>query len=194
MRRTFYVPRRFHPAYSLLGRYVQRVIGDERRAEALFLVVLSMILLGLLLVQCLAWTFLNPAASWLSQVGALTLCVVTCVLGYKPAITVTCTEIGLCLCQGLRALKLDYTEITSIETISALLFHRHYRRYAATEAFVNRMERDLLLLETTHGPVVIGLPPRDHAALVLHLEAQQTSPFAVLVLDAPTELGIGSHA
>ncbi len=57
VRHTYYVPRRFHPAYSLLGRYVQRVIGDERRAEALVLVVLSMILLGLLLVQYLAWTF-----------------------------------------------------------------------------------------------------------------------------------------
>ncbi|MFQ5571422.1 MAG: hypothetical protein ACE5G0_17225, partial [Rhodothermales bacterium] len=147
MRRTFSVPSRFHPAYSLLGRWMQRLLGDTRRAEALFIVALSMILLGLILAQYVAWMFLKPAivaepigtvamTFWGCQIGGVMVCVLTCVLGFRPALTVTTTEGGLHLHQGTHTLTLAYNDITSVEPISPLLFHRHYGRYAATQVFI----------------------------------------------------------
>ncbi len=190
MHRTFYVPRRFHPAYSLLGRWLQRATGDERRAEALFLVVLSLLLLALLLGQYLAWALLSetilaaptgPAAVafWLAQGAGAGLCLTTCVIGFKPAVAVTADPAGLFLKQGRRTLTLAYDEIASAGPIPALRFYRHYARYAATLVFVNRHLDELLLLETIHGPVVVGLLAPDRAALLGLLEAHRAPTFEV---------------
>lgn len=178
---AIHVPARFHPAYSLLGRWMQRRLGDARRAEALFLVALSMIVLGLVLAQFLAWLWLQSAiladptgpvamAFWLGQVGGLMLCLFTCVVGFTPAVGVTMAATGLCLRRGSRERILPYAEITSVESITALRYYRHYGRYAATDAFVNRLTPDVLLLHTPGGPVALGLPPKDHDALRRHLE------------------------
>ena len=171
---------------------MQRRLGDVRRAEALFLVALTMIALSLLLAQYLAWIWLQPAiladpagsvalAFWLSQVGALMLCLGTCVVGFTPAVVAAVTPTGLHLRRGKHERTLSYGEITSAESISALRYYRHYACYAATDAFVNRLTPDVLLLHTARGPVALGLLPKDHAVLRHHLEDRLAPPFAMPV-------------
>jgi len=171
---------------------MQRRLGDARRAEALFLVALSMIALGLLLAQFLAWMWFQPAiladptgptaiAFWLSQVGALMLCLFTCVVGFTPAVVITMTPTALHLRRGRRERTLRYDEITSVESISALRYYRHYGRYAATDAFVNRLTPEVLLLHTLDGPVALGLPPEHHDAVRHHLEDHLALPFEMPV-------------
>ncbi|NNF58181.1 MAG: hypothetical protein HKN04_08055, partial [Rhodothermaceae bacterium] len=70
--------------------------------------------------------------------------------------------------------------IECTERITADACHRHWRRYAATQAFVNRLPDELLLLRTTSGPVVLGLAPdaldRLEAHLAEHLEVESAEP------------------
>lgn len=188
MRRTFYVPRRFHPAYSLLGRWLQRRVGDVRQAEAFFLIILALLLLALLLAQYVAWVLLKPAilaaptgtvalAFWGVQAGTFTGGLLACAVGFRPAVSVTVTASGLCLEQGRRMLTLALEEVEATTPISALRFHRHYARYAATHVFANRVTPEALLLQTAFGPVAVGLLPADHAALQTLLEARLALAF-----------------
>ena len=178
---TFCIPRRFHPGYSLLGRGLRRLVRDPLRAEAFFILALTGLALLWLLVQYAVWAFLQPAPSapagpaalrfWAVQGGALLFLVLTCVVGVAPAAVVTCAPGGrLRLRQGRRRLALDNAEIKAIKKITPLRYHRHERRYAATQAFVGRLRHDLLLLRTARGPVVLGLAPQDQAALQRHLD------------------------
>ena len=191
MHRTFHVPPRFHPAYSLLGRGLHRLVGDAQRAEAFFLVALSMLALGLLLAQYFAWMVLKPVilaapagpvamAFWLGQVSTVALSLSTCVVGFAPALAVTLTPTHLHLRQGRHERVLPYDAIIATESISALTYHRHYRPYAATQAFVNRMTPEVLLLHTPEAPVALGLLPEDHDT-VLHLLEDRLAP----LFDAP---------
>lgn len=186
LHRTFYVPPRFHPAYSLLGRGLRRLVGDARRAEALFLIALSMLALGLLLGQFFAWMWLKTAilatplgpvamAFWLGQIGAVAVCLLTCVVGFVPAITITVNPTHLHLRQGRHECTLPYGAITSTESVSALTYYRHYRPYAATQAFVNRMTPQVLLLHTPEAPIALSLLPEDHDT-VLHLLDEHLTP------------------
>lgn len=167
-------------------------MGDVRRAEALFLITLSMIALGLLLGQFMTWLWLQPAilaeptgpvavAFWLSQVGGLMFFLLTCVVGFTPAVVVSMKSTGLHLRRGTRERILPYTEITSVESIAARRYYQHYGRYAATDAFINRLTPDVLLLHTPDGPVALGLPPDDHTAVLHHLENHLAPPFAMPV-------------
>lgn len=161
---------------------MRRAAGDRRRAEALLIAALVGGLLLLAGGQSVAWLLLRetieqqPRGSvtvlfWLGQLGAALGFVLLGLVGFQPPITVTCTPNGMMLRQGDRALALPYPTIASAATVSALAFHRHWRRYAATHVFVNRIPDELLLLRTTAGPVVLGLAPADQTALVEHLEA-----------------------
>ena len=180
---SFHISCRFHPAYSLLGRGLRRLTGDARRAETLLVVVLMGGLLVLVGSQTLAWTLLQDVleqaprgpvalAFWGGHFGALVAYVLIGWVGFQPAITLQCTPKGLELRQGRRTLTLSYQTINTAEPVDVLVFHRHWRRYAATYVFANRLPDKLLLLRTTSGPVVLGLSPADQRALVAHLEAQ----------------------
>ena len=179
----FHIPRRFHPGYSLLGRGLRRLTGDVRRAEALLVVVLVGGLLLLVGSQTLAWTLLQDVldqaprgpvalAFWGSHIGALVTYVLVGWIGFQPAITLQCTPKGLVLHQGRRTLTLPYSAINTVEPVDVVVFHRHWRRYAATHVFANRLPEKLLLLRTTSGPVVLGLSPADQQALLAYLEAR----------------------
>ncbi|QXD16494.1 hypothetical protein GQ464_005975 [Rhodocaloribacter litoris] len=186
---SYVVPRRFDPTRSLLGCAIRRRVRDARRAEACFIVGLAGVLLALILAQYLAWALLHETIRaggtagtifWLAQPGLLLVCLGTCVLGFRPAIRITAGAGGLCVEQGGEVCRLAYAEIRGVETISALRFHRHERRYAATRAFVNRLEDPLLLIRTAEGPVVLGLRPadtlhlRDHLAVRVRVPAGET--------------------
>lgn len=157
--------------------------------------MLSGLALTLLLAQYLAWALLQPAIEtapdgstaltfWVGQVGMFALIVGACVVGFKPAITVTADEDALRLQQQDRTLALPYDAIDEVTTITALRYHRHWRRYAATHAFVNHPQEDLLLLHTDEGPVVLGLPPDDHEVLFDHLASHRTPSFSLQTASA----------
>lgn len=189
---TCSIPGRFHPGYSLLGRWMRRRFHDERQAEAWFIVTLAGIVVGLAVAQYLAWTVLqlvHPAPSptvlglfWAAQLALVLLSGLTCLLGKQPPVTVTFGTDALYLHQKPRVVEVRCDRITAAESISALLFHRHYRRYAETRVFVNRVPPTLLLLHTDDGPVVLGLPEEDRHAVLAHLEARDhTSRYGVNV-------------
>ncbi|HMB94209.1 MAG TPA: hypothetical protein VKP65_25390 [Rhodothermales bacterium] len=164
-------------------------MDDERQAEAMYLIVVSMLLLMLLLAQYLTWALLgstmqaDPATLlfWGAQGVGVVLFVLLGILGFKPAVTVTIEPEGLHLCQGKRTCAVPYDEMDTVEPLEPLLFHRHYARYAATQTFVSQRPTTLLLIKTAADPIVVGLRPEDHLALLHHLQAELTPTF-----DLPT--------
>ncbi len=184
----FVMPARFHPGYSLAGRWVRRRVGDPRRAEAYFTLTLVGVMAMLAPAQYVVWALVQEAvlanpggptalAFWGGQIAAVTLYAATCVIGFQPPVEVAVMPGGVRIRQGKDALTLASDEVLRMETIPALLFHRHHRRYAGTRVFVNRMPPEVLLLHTKEGPVALGLAPADRAALIAHLQARAPFPF-----------------
>jgi hypothetical protein len=189
------IPARFHPGYSLLGRWLVRLTGDRRQAEAWYIIVVMAVGLGLLLAQYLGWALLKPTiqaapagpeamAFWLGQIGGVLAFLLLGCVGVQPAVTVACSPYGLDVTQGRRHHFVAYGDITSLTTITPECFHRHYSRYAATRSFVNRLPDALLLIRTAERPVVLGLGTEDRAHLVAHLEGRHI----VLTTDEPVHI------
>jgi hypothetical protein len=59
-----------------------------------------------------------------------------------------------------------------VETITARRYHRHERRYAATQAFIGVLGDTVLLVRRANGgPVIVALPSDAQAALHERLSA-----------------------
>ena len=171
------VPAALHPASSLLGRLVRRWSDDERQAESRYIVAAALVLGGATLAGQWAWVVWGTEGEmalgfFAAQVvgglfvGGFTL------LGWRPALHIRADDQRLTVQRGAETLDLPYEAVTSVERITAAAYHGHWRRYAATFAFVNRLPADLLLLTTARGPVVLGLPAGDLARLEAHLAGQ----------------------
>lgn len=185
---TFTAPRRWHPGYALLGRWLRRR-HDARRAEALQLVVLTTAALALVLSSSLAWALWHPAfaaapggpaiaAFWAAQAGGALLLALVGLVGWQPPLTVTAGPAALTLRQGRRRLHLPYAFIEHVAPLDPLRYHRHYARYAATRPYVYHPAGPLLLLGTARGPVVVGLPPAALDALAAHLATRRAAVLA----------------
>lgn len=162
--------------YSPLARMIGRRVGDARRAENLFILAAVGLFLGLMLANQIVWAFIREEALarpegplalgfWAAQLGALFLYAFGCVIGFKPEMVLTWTPEGLRIdSQGSgRFVAADL--IRSVQPISPQVYHRHFRRYAATEIVVNRLPEELLLVDTVEGPIVIGLEADDRLLL-----------------------------
>ncbi len=171
------IARAFYPPASPLGRWLGRRARDARQAESVYIVAVALVLTAASLVSQWSWILLGEAALgtpltlWLLGAhggGGLLLGWLT-LWGWTPAIAVTARAERLEIAQGDTALVLSYDAIDRAERITADAYHRHWRRYAATRCFVNRLPDALLLLRTDAGPVALGLAPADLARLDAHL-------------------------
>ena len=182
---SFHAPRRFHPGYSWLGRWLRRRT-DRLQGEALHLLVMTAATLVVLLVHYLSWTLLHErfsasfaweASYWMSQVGLLATALGVGAVGFRPALTVTCDAEALNVQQGGRTISVPLDAIAAVEEITARRYHRHERRYAATQAFVGTLgDAVLLLRRTDDGPIAIALPADAQAALRDHLATALAHP------------------
>lgn len=166
--RAFHAPPRFHPGYSLLGRWLRRRTGDRRYGEALHILLATGFVLVLIFGHFLsaALLFTSAPAYWLVQAGLVGLALATGVAGVRPALTVRCTADALHVVQGRRTLTVPYAALVAARRITARRFHRHERRYAATRIFLGVLDDEVLLLHLEHGgPVALGLPAPELAAL-----------------------------
>ncbi len=163
------IPRAFHPPAALLGRWIRRRARDARQAESRYIVAAALVLTVASLVSQWSWILLgegalgSPLALWVlgAHVAGGLLLGWGCLWGWKPAVTVVVGTAGVEIGQGDDTLTLAHGDIERAERITAAAYHRHWRRYAATHAFVNRLPTELLLLRTDAGPVVLGLAPAD---------------------------------
>jgi len=186
--RTFRSPRTYHPSYSLLGRAFRRWVGDRLRSEALFLVTVSGLLLGLLMVHYLGWALLQPMMTganasewqigfWIGQVASVLLVTAIGLIGFRPGVTVQLTTDGITLQQGNESARLDRDRIDTVRLISARLYHQHYRHYARTRIFAGKTATEVLLLDTDDGPVIVALESMDDLiTLHDHLTQAVTTP------------------
>ena len=156
--------------HSVLARWIQRRTDDRLRAEGWFVLALVGLGLALLTAQYAGWILLHPTlqaepggpvalAFWGVQIALLVGAALLALLGVRPAIEVAWDGTELHIQQGERHLTVSAEAIDEAAVIPARLYHRHYRRYAATEVFVNEMGEEVVLLTTPTGPIVLGLPP-----------------------------------
>jgi hypothetical protein len=171
----------------LLGRLLRWATGDRLRGEATFILTLTGLGLLVLLAHYLGWALLQPVIErdnaqawqmgfWFAQVASVLLLAAVGLIGFRPPVTAHVGDGQVSLRQGKRSLSLAANEIKEVSSISARLYHLHYRHYAATHGYVGTLEGDVLLLQTARGPVVVGLPEEDQSALA---EALTFEPDAV---------------
>ena len=185
MTHTFQSPRSYHPSYSLLGRAFRTWTKDRLRAEAFFIVALTGLALLLLMGHYLGWALLKPTLTsnpswqllfWAGQLASVAAWIAIGLLGMRPGVTVACTPDALEVTQGSRSCTVHYDNIEDVDTISAKTYHRHYRRYAATQVFVSQLPDEVLLLQTPEGPLVLALPNSDDQNdLRTHIETARTT-------------------
>ena len=185
MTRTFEAPRSYHPSHSLLGRAVRAWAGDRLRGEALFIVVFTGLTLALLMSHYLGWALLKPvltanpswqALFWGGQVASVLALIGIGLVGFRPAVRVQCRPNAVLLTQGNQSCTLPHASIGKIERVSARRYHRHYRRYAATQVFVSTLPDEVILFRTEDGPVIVGLSdPEAQTSLIDHLESARSS-------------------
>jgi MFS family permease len=178
--RTFQSPRSYDPSYSLLGRLLRYWTGDRLRGEALYVVVLTGLALALLMSHYLGWALLKSTLAehpswqvlfWVGQLASVALLAAVGLVGLRPGVTVVCTPTGLEIEQGSRARTVPYEAVEAVDTVSATRYHRHYRRYAATDVFAGQLAEEVLLLRTDRGPIVVALADlEDQDALRAHVE------------------------
>jgi len=191
---TFHTSRRFDPSHSLLGRAVRRWTGDPLRGEAVFYLVLSALVLALLMAHYLGWALLQPLMEadateswqvlfWIGQLASVGLVTAIGGIGFRPGVEVAFDPetASLHLQQGASERRLGPSDVREATRISAQRYHMHYRRYAATDAFVAEATDDMLLLRTADGPVVLALPSADALETMrAHLTAQEADPASVM--------------
>ena len=188
---TFIIPGVWRPARSLLGRWIRAHSVDERQAESTYVVVVVLAAIGLVLIHILLWTLFREArgsdAMWVFAVIEALVggpVAAAAFVGWAPAVTVRASRRGLIITCGRgsgkghieegpgaedgpdeRELSIPYDAIHDVTRVDARTFHRHYRRYAETRVFANRIDDELLLLKWNGVPVVIGLSAGDLGAL-----------------------------
>lgn len=185
MPRTFDSPSTYRASYSLLGRAVRTWVDDRLRGEALFIVTLTALSLGLLLSHYLGWALLKQFLAahptwqmvfWGGQLASILVLAGIGLVGVCPAVRVTCSPNAVTLRQGDRSCTLPLSSIEEVALISARRYHRHYRRYAATRIFVSVRPNEVIRLRTDKGPVIVGLSELEaQSALLDHLKAAHTS-------------------
>ena len=168
VRRRYIIPSRIHPAFSAVGRWIGRRCGDSRQAESLHIAVTVLVGFGLLLVQAMSWTFFHPQVGlnlWVSA-GALVAFVALFLLGRQPEMTVEMRADSLVVRRGASEDRVPLGRIERTSIIDDQLYYRHYRRFARTRAYVNRIPPTLLLIDTTDGPVVLGISESEQQELI----------------------------
>lgn len=170
------IPRRFHTGYSLLGKAVRKRIGDRLYAEGMYILILAAILICAVLAFYLGWALLQPVIQTeqdafifaCAQAFVAMFIFMTCIWGYKPALQIEYSSEALVIKHGDLARRISAGSVRSCSPLSALDYHRHFRKYGQTLFFSNRSSDHLMLIRTDDGPVVLGLPEQNWEA-VRHL-------------------------
>jgi hypothetical protein len=178
--RRYIIPSRIHPAFSLIGRRIGKRCGDSLQAESLHIAATVLVGVVLVLAQALSWTIFPHA---LSQdlsflVGAFVVFVALFLAGRQPEISVEMHSDALVVKTKPSGIRIPLGGIDKTSIIAGQLYYRHYRRFARTRAYVNRIPATVLLIETAEGPVVLGISESDQQELI-DLLARTAAPFEV---------------
>lgn len=180
VKRRYIIPSRIHSAYSPIGRWIRRRCGDSQQAESLHIAAVALTGFGLILAQALSMALLPSTLSQNAAllVGALAVFVLLFLAGRQPKITIEVQTEALVIRREARETHLPFGRMRKTSIIDDQLYHRHYRRFARTMAFVNRIPATVLLIDTPEGPVILGVSESEQQEL-RRLLATAAAPYEV---------------
>jgi hypothetical protein len=160
--------------------------------EAVYLLSLTLLLVLLGMTQNITWALLQPAMAagesidiiyWIAQLFAAAMCFGIGIFGFQPGFSIRIDEMGLGVEQAGRSWIIPHPHIERVVMIPTIVYHRHYRRYARTLAFMGAKESHVVLVETREAPLVLGLPAMACDSLIGQLEQRrkhtEAAPFVV---------------
>lgn len=149
----------FDAGRSLLGRLFRAITADERQAESYLILAVGLLGLAVLLGGYLGWALVPPGSRhvFVAVFLGLVFLMGAGLTGRRPSVTVRAGQDELTIDSADGELRIPYSAVERWSRIDDRTFHRHYRRYAETRVFVNRVPSELLLLRAGDAPVVLGL-------------------------------------
>ncbi len=161
------IPRSFDPSWSSLGLLLRRE-DIPRVAVARYYFWAVVLLVSIILAGILAWAILHreiesdpqgavAIAFWCAQLIVGGVYVLTCAIGFRPAINIRLADGFLRITQNGRKLMVSKEDVTGVDVVSATDVHRHYARYRDAHIFMGPSLEDYLLLRVGDGVVVIGV-------------------------------------
>ena len=161
---------RYHPARSILGRICARLIADERRAEACYLIVASTTA-TLCAIAAMAVTSAGETLGaegplfWFWPWAVFGLTMAACLVGIEAGVEVSADAESLKIQQGGRSHTVKFAEVDRSQIVSALVYYRNYAHYTDTLRFMAHVPEDVLVLTTDDQHIAIGIAPPVHASL-----------------------------
>ncbi len=167
----FEIPRRFDPTRSVFGRLVRRH-DDPLQSEARYYFGSVMMLTAILIANFFAWAVLKSAiladplgsvaiVYWIAQVISIGSFSALCIVGFQNGTTVTVTDGLVSIIHGDELVTLRRSRIDDVRVVSALLHHRHYRRYSNVTTYAAAASEAYVILRVAERVFSIGLKRKD---------------------------------
>ncbi|MBT8401007.1 MAG: hypothetical protein KJO98_11070 [Rhodothermia bacterium] len=165
--RRFEIPRRFDPTRSVFGRFVGRH-ADVLQSEARYYFATIMMLIGILIANFIAWAILKPTIMddplgtvailyWAVQVVSMVGFLALCLVGFQRGTVITVDDCNVSLARGDEPVTVRRSDIDSLEIVSALAFHRHYRRYSNVSSYAAVGTEAYVIIRVSEKVLAIGL-------------------------------------
>ncbi len=183
--RRFEIPGRFDPARSVFGRFASGR-ADALQAEARYYFATVMMLIGILIANFIAWAILKPTIMdeplgtvallyWGAQVLSIVGFSALCVVGFQRSTTVTVNDQKVAVVRGKDRISVSRSEIEGYEIVSALTFHRHYRRYSTVSSYAATGAEAYVIIRGRVKMLAIGLSMDDAEDMLDALESESVT-------------------
>ncbi len=160
----FKIPAHFSPSKSLLGLLISSTIKDRIRAESLYLVSASSLVLMTVFVVLLTWSASGGEVppimpSWQIVMLPVVLLVVGIGIGRSYTVTWTGNDVQIFSNRLLESISLS--EIQRFQHLSSKEYYRQFHFHGGVTPYVNRIQPTVLLLEMEDRIIALGLETSD---------------------------------
>ena len=145
------------------------------------LVFLSFVIWGIFRERIMADSTSTVAVIFfVGQILGVLVFILTSVVGYKPGVVIRVSSQVIEIEQGEDYVRIPARDVTGVETVDDVVFHRHYRRFAQLREFSGRSPDAYLLLRTDETVIGLGIGTHERAEVLNALSAGRQSEAATL--------------
>lgn len=160
----FKIPAQFSPSKSLLGLLISATVKDRIRAESLYLVSVSSLVLITVFVGVLTWGAsgggVEPIiSSWHFVVLPVVLLIVGIGIGRSYTVALTGNDVHIFSSRWLESISLS--DIQRFQHLNSKEYYQQFHFHGGVTPYVNRIQPTVLLLDVGDRIIALGMETRD---------------------------------